>query len=858
MTTPTKKPVTKKMPLPVTEEEHINRYNQLRLRWERTPCEWNAETKTKVGIAHGVGQTAKDHTDKHGVTRPATGFLIHTDGLLLIDVDAKNEHTDWLRSRLEPIAKMMAKTPKEHGYHFTFKAHPLIVKSITNINGVGIDTKTGNSVQMVAPTAFDKEGTMVRYHWLKLPNTLDELPEVPQDVVEFLLRDHRLGATPTRKIHAPPLGEEFDPDYDDSEAVLTLPDVNIIRRDETPIDVMVDKLCSCLTPTFLADYNQWLRLGLCLKTIGDGDALLAIFLKHSRRAGNGVVKPDGTSRDYDTDAMEEANRTAWADMKPNGRINLGSLKYWAKKEDKEAYFAISKELYWSLIESNDACSYCEMFYSAMDGYIIYSHGHKGYYIFNDTKGLWEKANNEAKIHRLFSETLKAILHKMLAETIANEEMDVELKGARLKKLKKGLDQVKGSGVVMLTRSFLPAFCSPDEDENDPALYFNQLPGLLPLENGVWNFKEARLLPYDRNHFFTFKIRIRYNPKADTTLIRRAVMDWFHDDKALADFVKYWCGYCLTPDVVRQQFLIVIGTSAGNGKSLLWETIMMTLLGYDNDNPDPYKSFFHGLSAEAMANMGGNNDGVYQLNGKRYALVTEPSKKQAKAIDTEQLKQLTGDANVKASAKYQNELTFKMKAKVVIPCNHLPQIDLSTQKAMIRRALVLEQNVSFHIDEASLNQAPKKERDAGWHKLRDQAFVNDLLANKEGLMLWALEGATEYVNDPYRAPPPVMFAFKDKAIDKGDVIGSWLKATVDNYAVMEDGDGPEFRPPGWKRAVVRFSDLRTEMMKGDNKWKMVDIFERAVALGYQVAGRADKGDAKILTAGLVSEREGFDE
>ena len=852
-TAPAKKTVTKKMPLPITKEECVTRYDLLGLLWEPTPCRWHNGSKDGMWQHIAKDRTEFTYPDTapahlRGVTLPCNAVWLKMDGLLLIDIDEKNDDTERLRGHLEPVAKMIAKTPK--GWHYTFKNHPLITKNLTNINGAHVDVKTGpTNRQFVAPTAYEKEGMPVKYEWVKLPSSRDGITDCPQAVIDWLLKDPNFGAKKVKKPKVPKVGEEpkdeSECDDDDTGSVLTLPDVTIIRRDEKPFAEKVDLLLSCLQPDFLADYFQWSRLGLCLKHIGGGgDTFKEHFLKHSRR-----------SPKHDNDETQAKNAEMWDAMLPNGRLNLGSLKYWARKGDKDKYFANAKDLYWSLVESNDANAYCEMFVSAMGGDIVYSQGHKCYYLYDEVKGLWVEARDHASIHVIFQDTVKAILLKMVADTYDDEEMPEEEQEKRLKKLKKALERLGGgNAVVMMTRSFLPHHARPFDDA-DPALYFNQLPNLYPLENGVWNFKEGRLVPYDRNYYFTFKVRIRHNPKADTSHIRKAIADWFPGNEPLQSFIQYWFGYCLTSDIERQQFLIVIGTNAGNGKTLLWELIMGILTGFDKENPDPMLTYFHSLSQAGLVNDGANNDDVYFLNGKRYALLAEPSKKEAKAIDTPYFKKLTGDAFLSAMAKYRNKITFINRAKFVILCNELPKMELQ-EPGMFRRVLVTEQNVTFHIDKKTYEATPQAERDAGKHRMRDNNFCQELLANREGLLLWALEGASEYAKDPQRQPPDCMFAFKDKAVGQSDAVGSWLKNTLINYAVMEDGK----RPSGWRRERVTFHDLRNEMKNDgintlkDKAFSNENVWAVAEKLGFDLQGRPGKGDATILGACLRREVE----
>jgi P4 family phage/plasmid primase-like protien len=559
-----------------------------------------------------------------------------------------------------------------------------------------------------------------------------------------------------------------------------------------------------------------------------------IFLTHSARAAA-----------YASDAHRRQNAKIWDDAKPSGRSGLGSLKHWAKKCNPDRYFAEAKSSYWALVEQDNANGYCEIFYNAMAGDILYSNSHKKFYVYDDRETLWKSCENNAHINFLFVEITSSVFRKMMADLPpARDEDEATKRKAKLKRLTEASKTCGGAFVITLVNSFLPALCRSEED---PANYFDQNPDLLPLTNGVWKFSEKKLVPYERDHFFTFRIPIAYNASADTSAIRRACLDWFGQDAEVAKFIQYWIGYCLTGHTTRQDFLIVWGTKAGNGKSLLWGTILSTLLD----------KYYRTITSDALSSERvGNNDQLYNLNGGRFAFLSEPRRAKGTQIDNEIVKTLTGDKYFTAEAKYKNAITFKLQAKFAMACNDMPDLKFE-DKGTYRRVRICEQNCEF-LDPDDYERADPAAKASRRAMLKDDAFAAALLENTEGLMLWALEGASAFVDNPRMEAPEAMGAAKRKAVDETDVLGQWLRSNIRNLGALPETE----RPAGWERKNLKFVTIKTTMRNqnvalgqnaaGFNK----RMREKLIAMGYEIGGREEKGDLYIKRADETPEDDGL--
>jgi putative DNA primase/helicase len=414
---------------------------------------------------------------------------------------------------------------------------------------------------------------------------------------------------------------------------------------------------------------------------------------------------------------------------------------------------------------------------------------------------------------------------------ANTEEETKKKQETTKMLMKIWSEVDGRNAITMVDNFLPSLMMPEED---PYKFFNQNPHLLPLNNCVWDFKQSKAVPYEREHYFTFKIPINYDPDADTSLMDKAMNDWFKGNEEVIDFLQFYIGYILTGETTRQDMLGVWGSSAGNGKSLLWGEIVPILLGGTD-------GYFAKISSEAFTSFksGDTNDQIYGLNGKRFAFLSEPRKR----FDTNMIKELTGDKEYTVSAKYKGSITFILSVKIAMAFNEIPDIDLN-ENGMNRRFNCVEQNKEFKPPEAY--DALPEERKPFYGK-QDERFVAELLENKEGLMLWALRGATKYMENKKRTIPESMKATKQKACGEIDILGNWCR----RFLKVEPNS--KVKVADLKR---RWAEERLQFNQNEKSFVRTFLgrIESIVPGIGKDEGRAGKGEAKLLNCRVLTAEE----
>lgn len=782
---------------PLTKNELEDLYRYLGFKLNSFELGWNTET--------GKKSLSEAYDGRFSRTDNGWGVLTGPSKIIVLDLDGDNENTRRAFELALPYCKMIVKTRK--GYHFYFIDNGELKHHVNTKVAIDIIGGGQGRHMIIAPPSFYNDGTNTHhYRLLTYPDNpkkttkaeYGELSPIPNALLDFL---YSLGFESPRQ----------------NEIVEQMPAMS--QRTDVPKSLNnIKQLCDCLTSDWLKEYTNWSKLGLCIKTISDDAGILTLFLDTSARATG-----------YESERQRNDNTKYWNGLKPNGRLSIGSLKHWAKLCNPQKYFENARGDYLRLLTGSplgvNSNSLCELFINEMAGDIMYSTSDKDFYIYDPTTTLWKAGSGVRAIvnHIVVDVCQRAILKVLDGLTTSSVDETVEAR----KQLLKIAKMIDGTAAVNLVNNFLPAFCVPNED---PLNYFDKNPALLPLQNGVWSFTEGKLIPYQREHYFTHKIGIYYNPTADTALIERAMNDWFKKDKETINFIQMLIGYFLTGYTDRQEFYIAWGSSAGNGKSLLWGELIPGLLG---------EKYYARVTSEAFADTGNpNNDQLYYLNGKRYAFMSEPRKGAKMAIDNELLKTITGDSEFTVQAKYKNKLTFKLTSKILGACNDLPELN-TDDKGIYRRFAPFEQNVPC-LDADEYDVAEPQLKQQGLVVKKDNDFVEKLLADKEGTLRWALIGAQRYIANPRTPMPDAMKQVKAKAKDNLDTITQWLRGN------LEAG-----------QKSLTFKEIKDEWkLKGLNfdqkKRGFIDtLVEKITTLGFMVSkGRPGKSEERVEKCQLV--------
>ena len=217
------------------------------------------------------------------------------------------------------------------------------------------------------------------------------------------------------------------------------------------------------------------------------------------------------------------------------------------------------------------------------------------------------------------------------------------------------------------------------------VYENNDRDLIPVNNGVFDYKKKVLLPFSPNLVFTKKTRINYNPFRTTSPVcintdgsTWNVEDWvlsLTDDIETTELLFQVCGAVLRPKVAWEQMILLYSTVGRNGKGTFC-VLLRELAGEGN---------YASISLKQMT----KRFGLSQLMDVSAVITDENSVSPTDVIkDMENLKAIVTADHIQYEKKYQSPVDFQYKGIIVQCLNWLPQIS-DTTNSLARRMLFID-------------------------------------------------------------------------------------------------------------------------------------------------------------------------
>ncbi len=207
----------------------------------------------------------------------------------------------------------------------------------------------------------------------------------------------------------------------------------------------------------------------------------------------------------------------------------------------------------------------------------------------------------------------------------------------------------------------------------------------------------------------------YDPKARCPIWLGFINEIFEGDKELVDYVQQAMGYTLTGLIDEHCFFILFG-GGRNGKGTLAE-LMLDVMG-DYGLPVDFESFLASDKSNVRV-----KEEVGRLKGQRYGLASETgdNRRFSEAL----IKRLTGGDSLTGTKLRGHSYSFSPTHKLWFLTNHLPAIKDATL-AMWERVRVIPFNKQYVGDD------------------QDKQLKQKLLAERDGILAWMVEGARKYL------------------------------------------------------------------------------------------------------------------
>ena len=326
------------------------------------------------------------------------------------------------------------------------------------------------------------------------------------------------------------------------------------------------------------------------------------------------------------------------------------------------------------------------------------------------------------------------------------------------------------------------------DEWDADIWLLNTPG------GVVDLRTGRMRPHDRTDRMT-KIAAA-TPRGSSPLWLAFIEQITQGDRAYAEYLQRFAGYCLTGSTQEHALFFLYGTGA-NGKSVFVNTLF-TLLG-DYAANAPMDTFMETRGDRHPTDLAG-------LRGSRFVGATETE--QGRRWNESKIKEITGGDRVSARFMRQDFFTYVPQFKLVIAGNHKPAIR-NIDEAMKRR---------LHLVPFTLTIPEEK---------RDRTLPARLLKEGDGILAWALEGCLAWQAHGLRQPKCVADA-TDEYFDEEDTIGEFLEEECQQHPQAREAVADVFER--WRQRAEK----RSEYI-GTSRWLVQQLLRRGFERGRTTTG-----------------------
>jgi putative DNA primase/helicase len=361
------------------------------------------------------------------------------------------------------------------------------------------------------------------------------------------------------------------------------------------------------------------------------------------------------------------------------------------------------------------------------------HGDKVRYCHPWNKGLaWDgmrwRIDDTGAVDLLAKETARAIL----AEAATVDDDDARRKLVSFERQSEAA--ARREAMLRLARCEPPIPILPDVLDRDP--WFLNCP------NGTIELKTGALREHRQSDFITKLCPVRFVREANCPIWLSYLDVIFEKHYELIDFIQRFCGYILTGDVSEQVLPIFYGVGA-NGKSTFVNAILNMLGGdYSIKSPPDFL---------VRKKQDSHPTEIADLYGKRLiaAIETDEGRRLAESL----VKELTGGDRIRARRMREDFWEFAPTHKVILACNHKPEVR-GTDHAIWRRIRLVPFKVII----------PREKQ--------DKRLPEKLKAELPGILAWCVRGCLDWQRDGLGYPPDVEKATESYRSDQ-DALGTFL-------------------------------------------------------------------------------------
>ena len=356
-----------------------------------------------------------------------------------------------------------------------------------------------------------------------------------------------------------------------------------------------------------------------------------------------------------------------------------------------------------------------------EGKKLYDHYAKVWRTYRD--GIWERDEMQGtlveasdSVAAAYEGLANTILKEVDASPAPDPKKDPRL--AQVGGIHKRIEKIRSMGYLSGCLTFAESILGTVATE------FDQLPGILVVNNGVLDFANGVFREHRAADRATCKTPCDFNPEADSPRWSRFLDYFMQGDQSLIDYLARATGYSLTGYVDKDILFFLYGKGA-NGKSTYTSGLKM-LIG----------DLMTTVPIEALMAKASDNNFDYrkaQMEGKR--IVVSDEIPEERRLNESSIKSLVGGDDITARRPYEKPYVFTPTHKLWLVGNHKPKI-AGTDHGIWRRVHLVPW----------LKTMPEDER-----RPRHEVLA-EFRAELSGILNWAIRGYIDMIDQNGLHPP----------------------------------------------------------------------------------------------------------
>lgn len=200
---------------------------------------------------------------------------------------------------------------------------------------------------------------------------------------------------------------------------------------------------------------------------------------------------------------------------------------------------------------------------------------------------------------------------------------------------------------------------------------------IAFNNGIYSFKDKKLLEFNKKFFFTTKLKADYNPNFDMWQqeeVKAKLLYGVFNEEVAEYFLKA-LARAMAGEINDKNFYIIVGFT-NSGKGSLSDIIQKAF--------SAFCGIFSATSLQVKKNSSTDAKGLswlYELKDKRFAIANEWNMEVE--ADGTFIKTITGGDDIVARQNYISEVTFKPSCTYFTFANDVPKISCSDEGILNR-------------------------------------------------------------------------------------------------------------------------------------------------------------------------------